>query len=90
MPIYIYYIIGFIVLVLLYGLRVVQQYKKAWFSALARLSKTCEPGLRWIIPVVDQMRKVDFRTITLPIPPQKSITKTTCLLMFRPWLITAC
>jgi len=31
--------------------------------------------LRWIIPIVDQMRKVDFRTITLPIPPQKIITK---------------
>ena len=31
--------------------------------------------MRWIIPIVDQMRKVDFRTITLPIPPQKIITK---------------
>ena len=40
-----------------------------------RIIKTCEPGLRWIIPIVDQMRKVDFRTITLPIPPQKIITK---------------
>jgi regulator of protease activity HflC (stomatin/prohibitin superfamily) len=34
-----------------------------------------EPGLRVIVPLVDVMRKVNMRTITMPIPSQKVITK---------------
>jgi regulator of protease activity HflC (stomatin/prohibitin superfamily) len=33
------------------------------------------PGLTWIIPIFQTMRKVDLRTITLPVPAQKIITK---------------
>jgi regulator of protease activity HflC (stomatin/prohibitin superfamily) len=34
-----------------------------------------QPGLRVIIPIVDVMHKVNMRTITMPIPSQKVITK---------------
>lgn len=34
-----------------------------------------EPGLRLIIPFVDQMRKVSLRVVTLPVDSQKIITK---------------
>src|SRR5690348_18379744 len=33
------------------------------------------PGIVWKIPIVDQIVKVDLRTITLNIPPQEVITK---------------
>src|SRR6476659_8859118 len=33
------------------------------------------PGLVWKIPIVDQLVKVDLRTITLNVPPQEVITK---------------
>src|SRR5213079_2442459 len=33
------------------------------------------PGLVWKSPIVDQMVKVDLRTITLTVPPQEVITK---------------
>src|SRR5436189_1584659 len=33
------------------------------------------PGLVWKIPIVDQIVKVDLRTITLAVPPQEVITK---------------
>src|SRR5690348_17722367 len=33
------------------------------------------PGIVWKIPIVDQLVKVDLRTITLNIPPQEVITK---------------
>src|ERR1700741_1464401 len=33
------------------------------------------PGIVWKIPLVDQLVKVDLRTITLNIPPQEVITK---------------
>ena len=75
MPYYMYYIIAFIIMFLLQGLRVVQQYQKGVIFRFGKIVATREPGLRWIIPIVDRMAKVDFRTITLPIPPQKIITK---------------
>ena len=34
-----------------------------------------EPGLTMVVPYIDKVRKVDLRTITMPIPPQKIITK---------------
>lgn len=70
-----YYIIGFIALFLLSGLRVVQQYEKGVVFRFGKIITIREPGLCWIVSIVDQMRKIDFRTITLPIPAQKIITK---------------
>jgi len=63
------------VLLILGGLRVVQQYEKGVIFRLGKIVSIKEPGLNWIIPIIDQMRKVDFRTITMPIPTQKIITK---------------
>ena len=57
------------------GIRIVRQYEKGVVFRFGKIISTKEPGLNWIIPIVDIMRKVDFRTITLPIPPQKIITK---------------
>ena len=34
-----------------------------------------EPGLNVIIPFIDWIRQVDMRIVTIPIPPQKIITK---------------
>lgn len=68
----IFFILVFIVLP---GLRIVQQYQKGVVFRLGKLKGVREAGLNWIIPYIDQMRKVDTRTITLPIPPQKIITK---------------
>jgi regulator of protease activity HflC (stomatin/prohibitin superfamily) len=64
-----------IFMVLALGLRVVQQYEKGVVFRLGKIVGIKEPGLNWIIPFIDQMRKVDFRTITLPVPSQKIITK---------------
>ncbi len=62
-------------LVIVLGLRVVQQYEKGVVFRLGKIIGIKEPGLNWVIPFIDQVRKVDFRTITLPISPQKIITK---------------
>jgi len=42
---------------------------------LGRLIDLKGPGIVWKIPIVDQLVKVDLRTITLNIPPQEVITK---------------
>lgn len=71
-----YYIISLVIIfIVLPGFRVVQQYQKGVVFLLGKITGIKEPGLSWIIPYFSWMRKVDLRTITLPIPPQKIITK---------------
>jgi regulator of protease activity HflC (stomatin/prohibitin superfamily) len=72
----IWYVLGFIfVFLILPGFRIVQQYQKGVVFRLGKITGFKEPGLTWIYPYIEWMVKVDFRTITLPIPPQKIITK---------------
>lgn len=71
-----FYIAFFIIIfVVLPGLKIVQQYQKGVVFRLGKLQSTRSPGLNWIIPYIDHMRKIDMRIVTLPIPPQKIITK---------------
>jgi len=68
-------IVIIIVFIILPGFRVVQQYEKGVVFRFGKIISVKDPGLTWIIPYISWMRKVDLRTITLPIPPQKIITK---------------
>lgn len=63
------------VFIVLPGFRVVQQYEKGVVFRFGKIVGMKEPGLSWIIPYFEWMKKVDLRTITMPIPPQKIITK---------------
>lgn len=70
------YPIGFvIVFIILPGLRIVQQYQQGVVFRFGKIVGVRKPGLNLIIPYIDQMRRVDLRTVTLPVPPQKIITK---------------
>jgi regulator of protease activity HflC (stomatin/prohibitin superfamily) len=42
---------------------------------LGRYQNTRKPGLRFIIPFVDKMRKVDTRVVTMDVPAQEAITR---------------
>lgn len=64
-----------LIFVVLPGLRIVQQYQKGVVFRFGKIVSIREPGLNIIIPYFEQIRRVDFRTITLPVPPQKIITK---------------
>jgi regulator of protease activity HflC (stomatin/prohibitin superfamily) len=71
-----YIILGVIFLLIVYGLRIVQQYERGVVFRLGRVQGNVrEPGLRLIIPIIDVMRKVDLRVITMPVAAQKVITK---------------
>src|SRR5438105_5724906 len=52
-----------------------REYERGVMFRLGRLVATRGPGVVWKIPIVDQIVKVDLRTITLNIPPQEVITK---------------
>jgi regulator of protease activity HflC (stomatin/prohibitin superfamily) len=58
------------------GVRIINQYERGVVFRLGKVRPSVkEPGLRLIIPIVDQMRKVAMRTVTLPVDSQKVITK---------------
>ena len=57
------------------SIRVVRQYERGVLFRLGRLHGVREPGLRLIIPVLDVMRKVSLRTVTMPIQSQGIITR---------------
>jgi len=65
-----------VVIVMLFGLRVVEQYERGVVFRFGRVtSKVKDPGLRVIIPIADVMRKVNMQIITMPVPSQNVITK---------------
>ncbi len=72
-------IVGAVVVVTLIMLwlsvRVVTQYEKGVLFRLGRVIAVREPGLRIIIPVVDRLREVSMRIITMPIQSQGIITR---------------
>jgi len=70
-------IIVIIVLVIIaFGVRIINQYERGVVFRLGKVRpKVKEPGFRVIIPIVDQMRKVSLRIVTLPIESQQIITQ---------------
>jgi regulator of protease activity HflC (stomatin/prohibitin superfamily) len=67
-----------VVLVVLYlSVRVVQQYEKMVVFRLGRTNDGLvrEPGLRFLIPIVDRPVKVDLREQFIEVPSQTTITK---------------
>lgn len=57
------------------SIRVVRQYERGVLFRLGRIVGVREPGLRFIIPWVDVLRRVSLRTVTMPIQSQGIITK---------------
>ncbi|MFE6507426.1 SPFH domain-containing protein [Nocardioides sp. NPDC057767] len=64
-----------LVLALAMSIRVVRQYERGVLFRLGKVIGVREPGLRLIIPVVDVLRRVSLRTVTMPIQSQGIITK---------------
>ncbi|WP_431920982.1 slipin family protein [Nonomuraea jabiensis] len=57
------------------GIAIVRQYERGVVFRLGQVRNVREPGLRFMIPLVDRMRKVSMRTVTMPVPSQQIITR---------------
>ncbi len=57
------------------SIRVVFQYQRGVLFRLGRVVGVRQPGLRFIIPIIDQMRRVSMRIVTMPIQSQGIITR---------------
>jgi regulator of protease activity HflC (stomatin/prohibitin superfamily) len=71
-----WFIVGVLVVWLVTGVRVINQYERGVVFRLGKVRPTVkDPGLRLIIPIVDQMKKISLRIVTLPVNSQQIITK---------------
>src|SRR6266704_801171 len=74
-------IIGLIIVVILLfmlasaSIKIVQEYERGVIFRLGRLMGARGPGLFFIIPGAESMRKVDLRIVTLEVPAQEAITR---------------
>jgi regulator of protease activity HflC (stomatin/prohibitin superfamily) len=57
------------------SVRVVQQYQRGVLFRLGRVVGVREPGLRLIVPVIEVLRRVSLRIVTMPIQSQGIITR---------------
>jgi regulator of protease activity HflC (stomatin/prohibitin superfamily) len=64
-----------VILFILMGLRTLYEYQRGVVFRLGKYAGMKGPGLRWIWPFIDQLVKVDLRTIARDVPPQDIITK---------------
>jgi len=66
---------GLLIALIRAALKIVPEYERGVIFRLGRVQAAKGPGLFFIIPIIDQMRKVDMRVVTLDIPTQEAITK---------------
>jgi regulator of protease activity HflC (stomatin/prohibitin superfamily) len=73
----VFWVLLVVVLILIItGVRIINQYERGVVLRLGKVRPSVkEPGLRLIIPIVDQMRKISIRIVTLPVDSQQVITK---------------
>jgi regulator of protease activity HflC (stomatin/prohibitin superfamily) len=62
-------------IIALAAVKIVQEYERGVIFRLGRLVGARGPGLFFIIPGVESMRKVDLRIVTLDVPAQETITR---------------
>ena len=67
-------VIGILVL-LAYALRILREYERGVIFQLGRFWKVKGPGLIIVIPGIQQMVRVDLRTVTMDVPSQDVISR---------------
>ena len=64
-----------LILIAAAGFRVVRPFEKGLIEFLGRYQRTVDSGLRWVLPFVKRLTKVDMREQVVDVPPQEVITK---------------
>ncbi len=69
------YTAGFILILLAMAIRVLREYERGVIFTLGRFTGVKGPGLIILIPFIQQMVRVDLRTIVLDVPKQDVISQ---------------
>lgn len=68
--------VGVVVIIfILSGIKVVNQYERGVVLTLGRFSGQREPGLRIVVPIFQRLIRVDIRSTPIDVPKQEIITK---------------
>ncbi|MGI9425834.1 MAG: SPFH domain-containing protein, partial [Hyphomicrobiaceae bacterium] len=65
----------FVLFILASAIRILREYERGVVFTLGRFSAVKGPGLILIIPVVQQMERIDLRTRVFDVPPQDVISR---------------
>ena len=68
-------LVGLIALFVSSGIKIAAQWEKAVVFRVGKYSSIKGPGMFFIIPMIDEIRVVDTRILTMDIPKQQVITK---------------
>jgi regulator of protease activity HflC (stomatin/prohibitin superfamily) len=64
-----------VVIFLLAGIKVINQYERGVVLTLGKYSGLREPGLRYVLPIFQKLMRVDVRSAPIDVPKQEIITK---------------
>ncbi|WP_205849129.1 slipin family protein [Natronospirillum operosum] len=68
-------LVGFVVLLLLYAIRILREYERGVVFLLGRYQSVKGPGLVIIIPFIQTMERVDLRIVVMDVPTQDVISQ---------------
>jgi regulator of protease activity HflC (stomatin/prohibitin superfamily) len=57
------------------AIKIVSQYEKGLIERFGRYDRMVDPGLRFLIPFIEQIKRIDMREQVVDVPPQEVITK---------------
>lgn len=69
------FVVGLVVAILASAVRVMREYERAVVFLLGRFNGVRGPGLILILPVIQQMERVDMRTSVMDVPTQDLISR---------------
>ena len=57
------------------GIKIIRPYQKGVVEQLGRYKSTYDPGLKFVIPIIQSVTKVEMRERVVDVPTQEVITK---------------
>jgi len=72
---FLWVVIAIVVIFILSGLKVINQYQRGVVLTLGKFTGIRQPGLRVVVPIFQQIIRVDVRSTPIDVPKQEVITK---------------
>lgn len=70
-----FFLIAAVIIFVLSGIKIINQYERGVVLTLGRFTGIRQPGLRIVIPIIQRLIKVDVRSTPIDVPKQEIITK---------------
>src|SRR5215475_286317 len=68
-------VIVVLLLVIVSAIRILKEYERGVMFTLGRFTGVKGPGVRLVLPIIQQMKRVELRTVVLNVPKQDVISR---------------